>query len=97
MKTIKTEFNHQVNESSSWIVYITKTWEEADALHHFAMTQRAIVSGVADWYYTVSTVKVEKDCRIPAFFHDRGYYATVIEHNNGDWKATPKYDLYIVE
>ena len=50
-----------------------------------------------DWYYTVSTVEVKKDCRVPEFFHDHGYFATVIEHNNGDWNEAPKYELYIVE
>ena len=98
MKLVKTNFTHTVNKSSSWIVYITRTREEANALHKFAMTQQELLIGASgDWYYSVSTVKIEKDCRVPEFFHERGYYATVIEHNNGDWNATPKYDLYIAE
>ena len=95
MKMTKTDVNIQVNVSSSWIVYITKTWEEAEHLHKFALTQKEIMGG--DWYYTVSTVEVKKDCRVPEFFHDHGYFATVIEHNNGDWNEAPKYELYIVE
>ena len=45
MKMTKTDFNIQVNVSSSWIVYITKTWEEAEHLHKFALTQKEIMGG----------------------------------------------------
>ena len=96
MKMTKTDFNHQVNVSSSWIVYITKTREEADALHKFALTQRGLLTATDGWHYTVSTVEVKQDCRVPEFFHDHGYFATIIEHNNGDWEKAPKYELYIV-
>ena len=96
MKMTKTDFNIQVNASSSWIVYITKTWEEANNLHKFALTQREIMLG-SDWHYTVSTVDIKRDCRVPEFFHDHGYFATIIEHNNGDWDKPQKYELYIVE
>lgn len=95
MKMIKTDFNIQVNASSSWIVYITRTIEEAQDLHKFALTQKEIMD--CDWHYTVSTVEVNQDCRVPAFFHDHGYFATIIEHNCGDWNKVPKYELYIVE
>lgn len=94
MKMTKTEFKKQLNASSSWIVYITKTWDEAENLHKFALTQKEILEG---WYYSVSTVDIKKDCRVPEFFHDRDYYATIIEHNNGDWDKPQKYELYIVE
>ncbi len=98
MKMTKTDFNLQVNISSSYIVYITKTWEEADALHKFAMTQRELLKAAsADWYYSVHTADIKKDCRVPEFFHDHGYFATIIEHNNGSWDKAPKYELYIVE
>lgn len=94
MKITKTEIKVKVNETSSWIVYLTKTYEEAEALHQFARTQKEMLTG---WYYSVSTKKVMSDCRVPEFFHDRGYYMTVIEHNNGDWSKAQKYELYIVE
>lgn len=94
MKMTKTEFKKQVNVSSSWILYITKTWKEANDLHNFALTQKEILEG---WYYTVSTVEVKSDCRVPEFFHNHDYFATVIEHNNGDWDKPQKYELYIVE
>ncbi len=98
MKMTKTNFNMQVNVSSSYIVYIAKTSEEADALHKFAMTQRELLTTTdAGWHYTVSTININKDCRVPNFFHDHGYFATIIEHNNGDWNKPQKYELYIVE
>ena len=96
MKFIETNFNHKINNSSSWIVYICKTYEEAMSIHHMAMTQKLMHSD-GDWYYTVSTNSAEHDCRVPKFFHGRGYYMTCIEHNNGDWNKEPTYKLFIVE
>lgn len=95
MKLTKTEFEMQVNVSSSYSVYIAKTMEEARNIQKFALTQKKILGD--DWYYTVSTVDVLQDCRVPEFFHDHGYFATIIEHNNGDWNKPQKYELYIVE
>lgn len=95
LKFIKTDFSLKVNISSSWIVYVTKTHEAASSIHHMAMTEKAIHGG--NWYYTVSTNKVMKDCRVPTFFHDRDYWMTCIEHNNGDWNSAPTYTLYVVE
>lgn len=98
MKLTKTGFKLDINKSSSWIIYITQTWEEAEALHKFAITQREmLISTSHDWYYTVSSGKVVADCRVPKVFHNRGYYVTAIEHNNGDWNAEQKYELYIAE
>lgn len=98
MKMVKTEFSRKVNECSSYIVYIARTYEEARSLHNFAMTYKEmLLESGPSWYYSVSTVSVDKDCRVPEFFHDKGLFATIIEHNNGDWKAPRKYDLYIVE
>ena len=98
MKLIKTEFKHQVNEASSWIVYITKSHEDARDIHQFALTQREMLTAsTPDWYYTVSTSEVITDCRVPEFFHNRGYYVTVIEHNNGNWDAEQTYTLYLVQ
>lgn len=95
LKFVKTDFDIQVNGSSSWIVYVTKTREGANAIHNMAMTQKAIHGG--SWYYTVSTNKVKKDCRVPAFFHDCDYWVTCVEHNNGDWNSAATYTLYVVE
>lgn len=73
----------KVNISSSWIIYITKNHEDAQDLHRFAMTQKAMMP--EGWYYTVQTHQVMEDCRVPEFFHNHDYWMTVIEHNNGDW------------
>ena len=94
MKFTKTNFTLKLNHSSSWIVYIAKTYEEARAVQEFAKTQKEMLDG---WYYSVQTATVLKDCRVPEFFHDRDYWVTVIEHNNGDWNKESKYELYIVE
>jgi len=94
MKMIKTDFTLKLNNSSSWIVYLTKTYEEAISIHNTCMTQKEILT---DWYYSVSTNKVLKDCRVPTFFHDKDYWVTVVEHNNGSWDSKPTYTLYIVE
>ena len=91
MKFTKTNFTLKINTSSSWIIYIAKTYEEASAVHEFAKTQKEMLDG---WYYSIQTAKVLKD---PEFFHDRDYWVTVIEHNNGDWNKESKYELYIVE
>ena len=90
MKMVKTDFNVQINISSSWIVYITKTMEEAMSLHNFALSQKESMG--LDWYY-VSTTSIKNDCRVPKFFHDHGYFATIIEQNNGDWDKPKKYEL----
>ena len=35
----------KVNISSSWIIYITKNHEDAQDIHRFAMTQKAMMPG----------------------------------------------------
>lgn len=95
MKFSKVDTAIKVNVSSSWIIYITKNHKDAGDIRRFAMTQKAILPD--GWYYSVQTCKVLEDCRVPAFFHNRGYWLTVIEHNNGDWKKPNKYELYVVE
>lgn len=95
MKMIKTDFKLKVNEKSSWILYITKSYEEASAIHNTCLAMKEIHTG--DWYYHVNTCEVLQDCRVPSFFHDRGYWVTVVEHNNGDWRKDPTYALFIVE
>lgn len=94
MKLVKTNFEMNVNESSSWIVYIAKNAEDAQNIYNMCMTQKEIMNG---WYYTVGMNKICKDCRVPTFFHDRDYWMVAIEHNNGDWSKKPTYTLYIAE
>ena len=97
MKFIKTDFDNAPKETgfSSWIIYITKTREEAQAVYNMASTQKAIHGG--DWRYNVSMNEVLKDCRFPHFLHDRGYWMVAIDHNNGDWSIKPTYTLFLVE
>lgn len=97
MKLTKIECTRKINNSSSWIVYLTKTHEEARALYNFAMSQRSVLTALPGWHYSVQCKEVMQDCRVPEFFHDRGYYVTVVEHNNGDWNLPAKYELYIAE
>lgn len=97
MKITKTEFKKDVNGSSSWIIYICKTSEEAMEVGKAAFSVIETMSSQdKEWYATMSICKVLKDCRVPEFFHDHGYWCSVIEHNNGDWGAKPNYTLYIV-
>jgi hypothetical protein len=95
MKITKTNFDMKVNVSSSWIVYITKDLETAQNLLSMEMVHREMLCG--EWYYSVSTCKVMRDCRVPSFFHGEQYYSTIVEHNNGDWDKPQSYSLYIVE
>ena len=95
MKLVKTAFKLNVNDSSSWIVYITKDLQKANDIHNIALTQESMFPD--GWYHTISTCKVNNDCRVPEFFHGGDYIATVIEHNQGDWNRKPTYELYIVE
>ena len=50
-----------------------------------------------EWYFSIQICEIHKDCRVPDFFHDRGYWTLSIEHNNGDWDARKSYELFIVE
>lgn len=95
MKITKTSAKVDLGNGSSYIVYITRGMEEAMMLHRIFLTQISIHKH--PWEYHVSSADVCQDCRIPAFFHDRGYWATIIEHNNGDWDKEPTYELYFVE
>lgn len=95
MKITKTNLKVDMGNGSSYIVYVTRSMEEAMALHNIFMTQ--VPMHKYPWEYHVSSVDICKDCRIPTFFHDHGYWATIVEHNNGDWDKETTYDLYVVE
>ena len=97
MTITKTDFDLRVNMSSSWIIYISRSLEEAREVAKIAATMTGVMQSMSeDWYSTESISEVHKDCRVPKFFHEKGYWATVIEHNNGDWNKDPTYTLYIV-
>lgn len=83
----------KVNVSTSFIVYICKTAEEAQEVGNIAFS--AIPTG-KDWYSQMSICEVKRDCRVPEFFHDHGYWMAAIGHNKGDWNSEPDYTLYLV-
>lgn len=97
MKFIGIDFDNAPKEKgfSSWLIYITKTKEDAQTVYNMAMSQKAIFG--ENWRYNVSMMEVRKDCRVPNFFHDHGYWMVAMDHNNGDWDERPTYTLYIVE
>lgn len=98
MRFIKTNARMSVNASSSFTIYITRTLEDAQTIHNVLLAQGEMLDqGLEGWHYAVQTCKVERDCRVPAFFHERGYWMTAVEHNRGSWDKEPTYCLYIAE
>ena len=77
----------------SYIVYISTNSDKAYALHRPMMDMAATHPG---WHWHVSTVQVLKDCRIPALYHGGRYWATLVEHNNGDWSKSPTYEIHCI-
>lgn len=96
MNVIKTNFEATFDNGNSFIIYITNTHEEAMNIHEIHMANKSILPN--GWYYVVQTASVQEDCRIPKFFHGKGYFATIITHNKGNWNdKNTSYELYIVE
>lgn len=93
MKITKTEFKMEF--PTSWIIYICKDAETANAIYSVEMTKKDMLD--KEWYYSVSMLHVHSDCRVPEFFRERGYTATIVGHNDGDWDKERTYTLYIVE
>lgn len=98
MKFIKTGFEAKVNNHSSYVVFITKGMQDAMTVHDMAMEMMKPATG-KELYWQVHSHKLgaERDSMVPDFFCGADYWATWIEHNNGDWKKEPTYELYIVE
>lgn len=82
-----------MGNGSSYIIYIADTSEKARAIHSPMVKLKNIHDG---WYWSVSTVEISKDCRIPPLYHDKGYWATIVEHNNGDWQTSPTYEIHCI-
>lgn len=98
MKLTNTDFNMRVNESSSYIVYITKSKEAYNSIYQMEMKKRELLHDQLGWYYSVDGhVPVQQDCRVPEFFHSDNFLVVCVEHNNGDWNKQPTYKLYIAE
>lgn len=96
MKITRTEFNHKVNEGSSWKVYICKDHDTMNVMLKVLGTA-APFTEKEHGYWTVSGNEVLQDCRVPSFFHNKGYWLACVEHNRGDWNKEPTYELFIVE
>jgi len=97
MKIVKTDFHMNVNSSSSWIVYITKSQEDYRSIYSMEMTKRELLHDQLGWYYSVGgRDTIQSDCRAPEFFHGDEFKMVAVEHNNGDWNLAPTYTLYIV-
>lgn len=98
MKITKTGFDIKVNEGSSWKIYILKDFEAYKASNLMSIMATANQTEEKDGgYWGVQGCEVLRDCRVPSFFHDRGYWMVSVEHNHGDWKKPQTYELYIVE
>ena len=97
MKLTSTDFNMKVNESSSYIVYITKSKEIYSSSIQMELRKRELLHDQLGWYYSVGGAQVQQDCRVPAFFHGDNFLMVCVEHNNGDWNKQPTYKLYIAE
>ena len=82
-----------MGNGSSYIIYISTDHDKVAALHRPMMDMAATHPG---WYWHVSTVQVLKDCRIPELYHGKCYWATLIEHNNGDWGKAPTYEIHCI-
>ena len=92
---IKTEYKLTVNSSSSFVVYICKTYSKARDLTDLLYTQQALLD--KEWHYHVSLAEIVNDCRVPSFFWNLHMYAVIVEHNFGDWDHDPDYTLYIAD
>lgn len=93
---VKAEGHSQIGNGSSYIVYLSKNHDSVAALHHPMLAMKKIHDSSAGWYWTVSTVEVLNDCRVPAVYHGKGMYATIVEHNNGDWNKLPTYEIIVI-
>lgn len=51
MKLTNIEFNMRINESSSYIVYITKSKEVYDDIYRMEMKKRELLHDQLGWYY----------------------------------------------
>ncbi len=82
-----------IGNGCSYIIYISTSHDKVDALHRPMMDMAATHPG---WHWHVSTVQVRKDCRIPELYHSDRYWATLVEHNNGDWNKVPTYEIHCI-
>lgn len=94
-KVIETAYRVKLNGDYSYKIYVTNNLEDAEAVKAMCDTMQDMRG--KRWYYNVSVIEVENDYRVPDMFKRRGYWAAIVEHNNGDWNKRKTYSLYIVE
>jgi hypothetical protein len=75
---------------SSYKIYLTKSSEVAHLLAHARNSdlKKEDVIGI-------SAGAVNQDVRIPAIYHDKGYFYCAVEMKSGDCWDTPTYELII--
>ena len=95
MKIKKTDYRMDVNTST--IIYVCDTKEAAYSIHSALHANRSMVADNPDWYYTVMTTECVTFCLVPKFFHNKGYWVTMVQHNHGDWNKEATYELNLVE
>ena len=96
MNITKTNCKMDVNPSSSFLIFVCKSYEDAKAVEKIARHLIYMFSSI-EWYLSIQICEIISDCRVPDFFHKRGYWMLIIEHNNGNWDVRQSYELFIVE
>ena len=92
-----TKTNHKMDVQTSTIIYVCDTKEAAYSIHSALHANRSMVADNPDWYYTVMTTECKTFCLVPKFFHNKGYWVTMVQHNHGDWNKEATYELNLVE
>lgn len=95
MTITKTNYNMKVNTSTT--VYICESYESAKAVQDILNTHKTLIANGSEWYYATMTMKCETFCMVPKFFHNKGYWVTMMQHNQGDWDKEQTYECYLVE
>ena len=72
---------------SSYKILITKS-SQAASLISVGLREEAVRNG----YISTGSGAVNQDCRIPALYHDNGYFYAYAEYPGND---NPKYELTI--
>ena len=86
-----------MGNGSSYIIWISKNRDKVDAIHRPMMDMGDMHKKLdASWYWHVSTIEVLQDCRIPSLYHGKGIWATIVEHNNGDWDKMPTFEIHCI-
>jgi hypothetical protein len=93
---IKDITNHMNDYGTRPRIHVYKT-ENDYSIHSTLHANRSMVADNPDWYYTVMTTECLTFCLVPKFFHNKGYWVTMVQHNHGDWNKEATYELNLVE